>query len=109
MERHHRQRLQHVSDSALSHSGPSALGEAAEDTASVVSFTSSVHSVRADARGAANREGGPNNEVDVRDPDSWSRRVEAMASTPENCDLMRANGTLDAAVRLLHENTVRRK
>ena len=105
-------------DKALSHSGPPAFGTqslpglAGEETGSVISFTSSVHSLGEGGDNWRQREG----ELDCRveaanslmsllgctDVDKMSRTLLAMSSSPANCDMMRSSRCIPLLVQLLH-------
>jgi len=105
-------------DKALSHSGPPAFGTqslpglAGEETASVISFTSSVHSLGDGGENWRQRE----SELDCRveaanslmsllgctDVDKMSRTLLAMSSSPANCDMMRSSRCIPLLVQLLH-------
>merc|ERR1719422_2277532 len=112
-------------DKALSHSGPPTfpnVGSAVslgstEEAASVISFTSSVHSVGEERRGGEDwRGGGRGPSGDVRteaanslmallgcsDIDKMSRTLLAMSSSPANCDMMRGSRCIPLLVQLLH-------
>jgi len=102
-------------DKALSHSGPAAFGNTGlschmEDTSSVISFTSSVHSLGEDPT-YRRRE-----DLDTRveaintlmtllgcsDVDKMSKTFLAMSSSPANCDMMRTSRCIPLLVQLLH-------
>ena len=115
-------------DKALSHSGPAGYGSVGssvslagpgEETASVISFTSSVHSVQGDTetRSSAwrNRESSAQAECRVTeaanslmsllgcsDVDKMSRTLLAMSGSPANCDMMRSSRCIPLLVQLLH-------
>ena len=110
-------------DKALSHSGPPAYGSgsgsgtaAGEDTASVISFTSSVHSVQGEPgdqsrgqeawRGAECRVTEAANSLmsllGCTDVDKMSRTLLAMSGSPANCDMMRNSRCIPLLVQLLH-------
>ena len=115
-------------DKALSHSGPPGYGSVGssvglagpgEETASVISFTSSVHSVQGDAETRSNawrnRETSAQAECRVTeaanslmsllgcsDVDKMSRTLLAMSSSPANCDMMRSSRCIPLLVQLLH-------
>ena len=109
-------------DKALSHSGPPGYGSgtgssaaAGEDTASVISFTSSVHSVQGET-GDTSRGGdlyrGENRVTEAAnslmsllgctDVDKMSRTLLAMSGSPANCDMMRNSRCIPLLVQLLH-------
>ena len=111
-------------DKALSHSGPPGYGSgtgssaaAGEDTASVISFTSSVHSVQGEtgdtSRGQPDLYRGPECRVTeaanslmsllgCTDVDKMSRTLLAMSGSPANCDMMRNSRCIPLLVQLLH-------
>ena len=110
-------------DKALSHSGPPGYGSstgsvaaAGEDTASVISFTSSVHSVQGETgdtsrnkdtwRGAECRVTEAANSLmsllGCTDVDKMSRTLLAMSGSPANCDMMRNSRCIPLLVQLLH-------
>ena len=112
-------------EKALSHSGPPTfpnVGSAislgsTEEAASVISFTSSVHSVGEERRGGEDwRGGGRSSSGDARteaanslmallgcsDIDKMSRTLLAMSSSPANCDMMRGSRCIPLLVQLLH-------
>ena len=112
-------------DKALSHSGPagygsvgSSVGMAGEETASVISFTSSVHSVQGEGERAEtwrNRDSSLAGECRVTeaanslmsllgctDVDKMSRTLLAMSGSPANCDMMRSSRCIPLLVQLLH-------
>lgn len=105
-------------DKALSHSGPPAFGSqslpglAGEETASVISFTSSVHSLGEGADNWRQRESDLDCRVEAAnslmsllgctDVDKMSRTLLAMSSSPANCDMMRSSRCIPLLVQLLH-------
>lgn len=113
-------------DKALSHSGPagygsvgSSAGMGGEETASVISFTSSVHSVQGETGERTepwrNRESSVGGECRVTeaanslmsllgctDVDKMSRTLLAMSGSPTNCDMMRNSRCIPLLVQLLH-------
>lgn len=78
----------------------------------MISFTSSIHSLQSDTRSTSRRREDIDSKIECveamvalvgcRDVDLWSRKVEAMSATPANCEIMRANRTVDAVVQVLH-------
>ena len=109
-------------DKALSHSGPpgygstaSSVAAAGEDTASVISFTSSVHSVKGEVdprhltadtwRGECRVTEAANSLMSLlgcTDVDKMSRTLLAMSGSPANCDMMRNSRCIPLLVQLLH-------
>ena len=109
-------------DKALSHSGPpgygstaSSVAAAGEETASVISFTSSVHSVQGevDTRHVSDTWRGDTCRVTeaanslmsllgCTDMDKMSRTLLAMSGSPANCDMMRNSRCIPLLVQLLH-------
>ena len=120
-------------DKALSHSGPPGYGTssaagsgaaaaAGEETASVISFTSSVHSVQGEtgdtsrtaASAAADTWRGAGecrvseaaaslmSLLGCTDVDKMSRTLLAMSGSPANCDMMRNSRCIPLLVQLLH-------
>ena len=111
-------------DKALSHSGPAGYGStgtgsvaaAGEDTASVISFTSSVHSVQGETGDTSrSKEAWRGGECRVTeaanslmsllgctDVDKMSRTLLAMSGSPANCDMMRNSRCIPLLVQLLH-------
>ena len=109
-------------DKALSHSGPpgygstaSSVAAAGEDTASVISFTSSVHSVQGEVdtrhvasdtwRGECRVTEAANSLMSLlgcTDVDKMSRTLLAMSGSPANCDMMRNSRCIPLLVQLLH-------
>ena len=86
-----------------------------DDAASVMSFTSSIHSVPAAAEGQRMRNRheaieaakveGVNALVAMlgcRDLEKMSLTFEAMSSSPDNCELMRSNRVVPVLVGVLH-------
>ncbi|TRY69315.1 hypothetical protein TCAL_09734, partial [Tigriopus californicus] len=104
---------------ALSHSGPAHLGGLLQDDAgSVMSFSSSIHSVQ-DAAMSSNhsrRREDIDNKIECvnslvsllgcTDIDKMSRTFEAMSSTAANCELMRSHRVIPLLVQLLHGTQV---
>ena len=111
-------------DKALSHSGPpgygstgSSVAAAGEETASVISFTSSVHSVQGELtdtrhvsssdtwRGESRVTEAANSLMSLlgcSDVDKMSRQLLAMSGSPANCDMMRNSRCIPLLVQLLH-------
>ena len=88
-----------------------------DDAASVMSFTSSIHSVPAErlsstAAAARHRQEaidakieGVNSLVSMlgcRDVEKMSVTFEAMSSSPDNCELMRSNRVVPVLIGVLH-------
>lgn len=78
-----------------------------DDSSSIISFTSSIHSLPNDSPCSSNR--GRKDDVETKstlmssqDKDIFSRKWEAMASNPANCDSMRANNIIEVLVQWLH-------
>ena len=110
-------------DKALSHSGPPGYGQhsggssvvaAGEETASVISFTSSVHSVQGevdtrhvshvtqDTCRVTEAANSLMSLLGCSDVDKMSRQLLAMSSSPANCDMMRNSRCIPLLVQLLH-------
>ena len=109
-------------DKALSHSGPAGYGSshgsvaaAGEEVASVISFTSSVHSVQGEKGDTRNVDDTWRGECRVTeaanslmsllgctDVEKMSRTLVAMSSSPANCDMMRNSRCIPLLVQLLH-------
>ena len=96
---------------ALSHSGPPALGSLGSlEEGSVLSFTSSVHSVGEERReawgpGHDTRQEAANSLMALlgcSDMERMSRTLLAMSSSPANCDMMRGSRCIPLLVQLLH-------
>ncbi len=89
-----------------------------EDAHSVMSFTSSIHSLNeaATSRARLQEIGGKNECVDslvsmlgCTDMDKMSTMFLAMSSTATNCDLMRQNRVVPDLVSILHDQDQRRE
>ena len=112
-------------DKALSHSGPAGFVHD-PDTASVISFTSSIHSLNYDSASVASStgrrlrsmrsSGATAEDIDSKiecvnslvsllgctDVEKMSKTFLAMSSSPANCDLMRSHRVVPLLVQLLH-------